>query len=107
MDNRVKLIIAAVAGVTVAGVGAGVGLAAGGDDQALTGTAHDRATAAALEHAGEGTVIETEAGDGGAAYEVEIRLADGRQIEVQLNEGFEVIGSAADDDGGEVEENDD
>ena len=44
----------------------GVGLAmAGGtdDDRPLTGTELERATEAALEHTGGGTVLETEVGD--------------------------------------------
>jgi len=63
------------------------------------GTALDRATAAALEQTGGGTVTETEVGDDGAAYGVEVRLDDGSQVEVNLDENFNVIGQAADDDG--------
>ncbi len=47
---------------------------------------------------GGGTVVETEAGDDGAAYGVEIRLADGSMVEVQLDESFAVTGSEGDDD---------
>ncbi len=74
--------------------------AAGGDDDApLTGSAREQAIAAALAHVGEGTILETEAGDGGAAYGVEIRLTDGSQVEVSLDERFRVIATEADDDG--------
>jgi hypothetical protein len=55
--------------------------------------------AAALEHTGGGTVIETEIGDEGAAYGVEIRLEDGTVIEIGLDERFNVIGEEAEDDG--------
>jgi uncharacterized membrane protein YkoI len=80
--------------------GAGVGVAASGsDDKPLRGSTYDKATAAALEHVGEGTVTETEIGDDGAAYEVEIRLDNGSQVEVQLDSNFDVTGSEADDDG--------
>jgi hypothetical protein len=80
--------------------GTGMGLAASGaDDQPLSGSSLDRAVAAALAETGGGTVTETEAGDGGAAYSVEVRLADGRQVEVQLDEQFRVTGREADDDG--------
>lgn len=72
---------------------------AGGDEAPLTGSTLDRATDAALEYTGGGTVIETEAGDDGAAYGVEIRLDDGRVVEVNLDENFEVIGRENDDDG--------
>lgn len=108
MDKRTKLIAVGIAVVAVIGVAAGFTVAAGGDDQRLTGTAYDRATAAALDHLGEGTVVETETGDGGAAYEVEIRLDDGSQVEVQLDDNFDVIGAEADDDGaGDVDEDGD
>jgi hypothetical protein len=36
---------------------------------------------------------------GGAAYGVEVRLDDGRQVEVNLDADFNVIGQEADDDG--------
>ena len=86
--------------------GAGFAIAGGGDDQPLTGSDLDEATAAALEHTGGGTVIETEVGDDGAAYGVEIRLDDGRVVEVALDERFRVIGQESDDDSAEVEDGD-
>jgi uncharacterized membrane protein YkoI len=70
----------------------------GDDDRPISGEARDRCIAAALaEHPG-GTVTETEVGDDGAAYEVEIRREDGSQVEVQLNGNCQVIGQEADDD---------
>ncbi|MDQ3987383.1 MAG: PepSY domain-containing protein [Actinomycetota bacterium] len=98
MTKRTKLIIAVAVGVAAIGTGVGVGLAADGDDRSLTGTTYDRATSAALEQV-DGIVIETEVGDDGeAAYEVEIRRADGTQVEVWLDAGFEVLGTESDDD---------
>ena len=92
--------LVAVLALAVIGAGAGIAVATGGDDdQPITGSALDKATAAALEHTGGGTVTETEVGDDGAAYGVEIRLDDGSQVEVNLDESFNVIGQAADDDG--------
>jgi uncharacterized membrane protein YkoI len=86
--------------VVLAVVTAGIAIAAGGDDeQPLTGSTLERATAAALAHTGGGTVTETEVGDDGAAYEVEVRRADGSQVEVSLDESFDVIGQETDDDG--------
>ena len=97
MQRRTKLI--AATGLAVAMVG---GIAAGasdGDaDQELTGTARDRAVAAALAATGGGTVLETEAGDDGAAYGVEVRLPDGRQVEVTLDQSFKVVGQEPDED---------
>jgi len=106
MSRKLLLIIASV---LVLGAGtAGIAIAAGGgDEKPLTGSALDKATAAALEHAGGGTVVETEVGDDGAAYGVEIRRADGSQVEVELDENFDVIGQEADDEkAGEDEGND-
>jgi hypothetical protein len=51
-------------------------------------------------------VVETEIGDDGAAYGVEVRLDDGSVVEVNLDAEFNVIGSEADDDGAEGEEDD-
>jgi hypothetical protein len=105
MSKRRKLIAGALAALVVVGIGTGVAVATGGDDEALTGNAYDRATAAALDHVGEGTVTETEAGDGAAAYEVEVRRDDGSHVEVQLDRNFEVLGQEGDDDGpNDVEE---
>lgn len=99
MKRRLAIVAAAV--LVLGAVGAGIAIAggAGDDDKPLTGTALERATDAALEHTGGGSVIETEVGDDGAAYGVEIRLDDGSQVEVNLDENFDVIGQEADDDG--------
>jgi hypothetical protein len=108
MNKRTRLITGGAVVAAVIGTGVGVGLASGGDDQPLQGSAYDRATQAALDHVGGGTVLETETGDGGAAYEVEIRTPDGGVVEVQLDENFTAYGSEADDDGaGEDEGADD
>jgi hypothetical protein len=99
MSKRRKVIAGVMAAFVVGAIGSGVAVAAGGDEEALTGRAHDRATVAAIDHVGEGTVTETETGDGDAAYEVEIRRSDGSQVEVQLDRNFEVVGAQNDDDG--------
>jgi uncharacterized membrane protein YkoI len=89
--------------LALAVIGGGAGIAAtaagGDDDQPLTGTALERASEAALAHTGGGTVIETESGDDGAAYGVEVRLDDGSVVEVSLDGDFNVIGQEQDDDG--------
>ena len=97
MQRRTRWI--ATAGLAVAMAGGIAAAAAGGDtDQELTGATRDRAVAAALAATGGGTVLETEAGDDGAAYGVEVRLADGRQVEVNLDEAFRVVGQEPDED---------
>ena len=99
---RRRTIVAGALAVALAAVSGGIALAAtggGGDEQPLGGPARERATAAALAHTGGGTVTETETGDDGAAYGVEVRLPDGSHVEVSLDERFQVIGQEADDDG--------
>jgi uncharacterized membrane protein YkoI len=104
MDTRRWLMGGALA-IVVVGAGTGLAIAnTGDDDQPLTGSALDQATAAALEHTGGGTVIETEVGDDGAAYGVEIQLDDGSVVEVNLDSDFNVIGDEADDDGANEQE---
>ena len=100
MRRRTRWI--AAAGLAAAVVGGGVAAAAGGgdSDQELTGTTRDRAVQAALAAIGGGTVTETEAGDDGAAYGVELRLADGRQVEITLDAAFRVVAQQPDDDTG-------
>ena len=101
MKRRTTWIVAGVAAAAIAIGGVGMALANGGSDTdaPLTGTDLDRATQAALEHTGGGTVIESEIGDDGAAYSVEIKKDDGTVVEVQLDESFNVTGDEADDDG--------
>lgn len=100
MPVRTKILIVAGAVVALVLGILGVGLATSGDEDApLTGANPDRAVAAALEHTGGGEVVETEIGDDGAAYGVEIRRVDGSIVEIELDEDFRVIGSAGDDDG--------
>jgi uncharacterized membrane protein YkoI len=99
MRRRTRWIVGA--GLAVAMVGGLVAAAAatdGDDDQELTGATRDRAVAAALAATGGGTVLETEAGDDGAAYGVEVRLDDGRQVEVNLDESFKVVNQEPDED---------
>jgi len=104
MTRKIAVLAALV--LAAGAISAGFAIAAGSadDDQPLTGSSLDRATAAALAHTGGGTVTETEVGDDGAAYGVEIRLADGRQVEVNLDENFKVIGQENDDDGPDDED---
>ena len=87
--------VAVTAGVTYA-------VAQHGDDdatdRAITGEALERARDAALAHTGGGTVTETEDGDEESRYEVEVRLPDGSQVDVQLDEDFQVVSDESDDE---------
>jgi Peptidase propeptide and YPEB domain len=109
MNRRTRLIVGGVAAAAVIGAGTAIAVASvgGDDDEPLTGTTLDQAVAAALEETGGGTVTETEIGDDGAAYSVEVRREDGSQVEVNLDQNFNVIGQAADDDGADDQDGDD
>ena len=99
MQRRTRMFVAAGAAVVVlGGVGAGIAVAGGGDDSEapIPAADLDRATAAALEHTGEGRVTETEVGDEESYYEVEVTLDDGTQVDVQLDEDFQVVSSSQD-----------
>lgn len=87
----VLVVAAAVVG------GGGFAMANSGDSsEPITGVALEKASAAALAHTGGGTVSETEAGDEDSYYEVEVTLDDGSQVDVQLDEGFNVVGGKVD-----------
>jgi uncharacterized membrane protein YkoI len=100
---RNKLWIAAATALLVLMLGgATIALASGEDEgsrdddateQSITGADLERASEAALDHTGGGVVTGTEVEDEESYYEVEVTLDDGRQVDVQLNENFNVVGS--------------
>lgn len=63
-----------------------------GDDD-LVGADYDRAAAAALAAAGGGTVTDADRSDddAGVAYEVDVRLDDGTEVDVDLDQAFGVV----------------
>jgi uncharacterized membrane protein YkoI len=93
-------------GVIAAAAGGGAAIAGAtssdddGSDRAITGSALDRASQAALKETGGGKVTETEVGDEESYYEVEVTNADGSQTDVQLDRAFKVVGSETDREGG-------
>ena len=103
MKRNRKIILAGVV-VTLAAVGTGIGFAASGDDKSLQGKTLERASEAALDHLGEGTVVDSESGDDGATYEVEVRRDDGSVVEIGLDENFDVLTTERDDDDGSEDE---
>ena len=96
--KRVALVLASTATLTAVGVGGAYAIAGAEDAHERPIPAADlgRAERAALEETGGGTVTETEVGDEESKYEVEVTLADGTQIDVQLNAGFVVVGTETD-----------
>ena len=95
-----SLVAVTVGVIAVAGT-ASAGAGSSGDREApISGAALTDASRAALAHTGGGgKVTDTEVGDEESLYEVEITLEDGSQVDVQLDEGFNVVGSKADQKG--------
>lgn len=101
MRTNTKYIVGGAAAVVALGaIGGVVAASAATDDDAtdtpITGDALATATAVALDHTGEGTVTGTEIGDEDSYYEVEVTLDDGHQVDVQLDESFNVVSSSPD-----------
>jgi hypothetical protein len=107
MQRRTTVILIAGGLAAAAAAGTGVAVAVGGGDDSeppITGDELQQASDAALAHTGGGRVTETEVGDAESYYAVEVTLDDGSQVDVQLDEDFNVVGSEADaedeDEGG-------
>jgi uncharacterized membrane protein YkoI len=99
--KKKSLVIGAVVAVVVLG-GAGIAVAAtdpfDGDDR-LTGTSLERASEAALAEVGEGTVREAEKSDDlDHSYLVEVRLTDGSEADVALDDDYNVVWVDVDND---------
>jgi hypothetical protein len=107
MRSRLIMIVAGVL-IVAALVGGGVAFATSNDDDAsATGPEADRAAAAALAHVGGGgrvTGVERESDDG-AAWEVEVTLAD-RFVDVKLDAQYRVLSTDEDEAGGDDEAGD-
>jgi hypothetical protein len=110
MKRTTKILSATglVAG-TIAAAGLTVANASGGDDgpeddgtdTAISGDALARASDAALAYTGEGGVIGSGVDDEESKYEIEVTLDNGDQVDVQLDEGFNVVSSENDGSGGD------
>ena len=93
-----RIVVVVAIALVLAALAGGIAIAAGGrdDEKPIEGAALARASAAALAFTGGGRVTETEVGDEEGAYEVEVTLADGRQVDVHLDSAFNVLTGAAD-----------
>ncbi len=98
MKKRSKVLIVGASALALAAGGAGIASATGSGDDShpIAGKALDEASAAALQASGGGTVTDTEVGDEESFYEVEVTKADGSQVDVQLDRGFNPVGQSAD-----------
>lgn len=106
--NRKTAAIAAT--LAVLGLGAGGFAYAVSDDDAeeqVTGPAAERAKSAALDAvSGTVTSVEREDGDGAGAFEVEVKRADGSQVEIAIDNRYRVLGTAPDEDTGSESDDD-
>lgn len=111
MNSKLKRGILAAAAVAALGLGgAAIAGATGGDDDGagkgddgsgkpIAGSALDRASAIAVDHAGGGRVTGSELQDEEGYYEVEVTRDDGSQVDVHLDSHFNVLNESADREG--------
>jgi hypothetical protein len=97
--TKIAVVVAAIVGVGVTEATIALGSDDAEDERPITGSALQRASAAALAHTGGGQVADTEVGDEESYYEIEVRRADGSDVDVQLDENFRVVGQEADTGG--------
>ena len=82
-----KVVMLAVAVIAV-----GISAQGSNADQPVSPADYERASKAALEATGGGTVHDVEReNEGGSAWEVEITTAAGKRVEVQLDAQFRVL----------------
>ncbi|MFJ2756880.1 hypothetical protein ACIO3S_14840 [Nocardioides sp. NPDC087217] len=100
--KRIAAATAVAALVTAGTVGAARALSGDDDarDRPIPASELERAERAALAETGGGTVTGTEVDDEESTYEVEVTLDGGNQVDVQLDEDFQVVGTEGDDDSG-------
>jgi hypothetical protein len=103
MRNKTKLLTAAVV-LVIGAVVPAIAQAGGDSETPIPVPDVERASAAAIAHLGGGRVADTEIGDEESYYEVEVTFDDGRQVDVQLDEDFNVVGTES--DGSENEKSD-
>ncbi len=105
-----KVLLGVVGGVALIAVAAGgsaYALTNGDDDETerpIPAADLEQAEEAALAETGGGKVTDTEVDDEESRYEVEVTLDDGSQVDVQLDEDFQVVSSETD---GPDDDNDD
>jgi hypothetical protein len=96
--RRIVIVVAGLAVTAAVAAGIAVGASRGDSEEPIQGPALARASPAALESTGGGRVTDTEVGDEQGAFEVEVTLEDGSQVDVHLAADFSVLGSEGDSD---------
>jgi len=108
MPGGKRLLAFTAVALLVAGTAAGIVIATNNDDDdiPITGAALAKASAAALQYTGGGTVTDSEVGDEEGYYEIEVTKPDGSEVDVHLDQNFNVIGSDSDKDEGDDDKDD-
>jgi hypothetical protein len=101
--KRMGIMTAVGAAAVVIGTGIASAQPDDGEGTPITGEALTKASQAALAFTGGGTVTATEVGDEESLYEVEVTLADGSQVDVQLDQNFVVVDSKTEGPGADTE----
>ncbi len=103
-----RVIVPAIATVAVLGIGGTVWATTAAADGTVDGTERDRVAAAAVEAVGSGEAVDVETSDDpGEAYEVEVRLPDGAEVDVALDGDLAVVSQDRDDDTDDDTDDDD
>ena len=107
MKRTTTIISAAAVAIVLAGGATYAAAQDTGNDGSITDDDLARASAAALAETGDGTVTGVEVDDGG--YDVEVRLTDGTEVDVELGSDFAILRTEnddADDDSGDDSDGD-
>jgi len=104
-QRKYLIVGGSILAICAGGAGAALAVGGGGDDDGdatVSGPAADRATSAALAITGGGTAnaVERDSKDG-ATWEVEVTKPDGNNVDVRLDQGYDLV--VVEDDGEESE----
>ncbi|WP_207949839.1 PepSY domain-containing protein [Nocardioides ochotonae] len=98
--RRKRVVLPTLAVLAAVGIGGTVWTATA-NESGVDGAERDRVGAAATEAVG-GTVVDVETSDDrGETYEVEVRLDDGSEVDLALDEGLAVVAEERDGDDGD------
>ena len=102
--RRKRIILPTIAAVAVAGIGGTVWSASANDN--VQRSERERVGAAGVKAAGGGTAVDVETSDDlREAYEVEVRMDDGTEITIDLDQDLNVV-SQDSDDRDDIDDND-
>ena len=106
LPRKTLLAGAGAVALIVVAAGGGYALTAGDEDGQIPAADRDRAEEAALAETGGGKVTDSELDDEESKYEVEVTLENGNEVDVQLDDNFDVVSSETDGPDDETDDND-